>query len=330
MQKAQRRGTRRWQVLVALFATAATCAAGTAVAEPPAWLFPVNPPAAAAVAPDPAVPVHLRGAKVVFKAAELTDLFYAPDWHPASHGPMPVIVARGRAPDVMACGFCHLPGGGGRPENAALAGLPAAYIAAQVADMRSGARGSAWHGAPYVPFELMRKVARGADDADVAVAAAYFAAQPLRRRVIVREQATVPRLRMAWIYSADPAGGQEPLGERLVEMTPDLERHERRDDTLTYVAYVPPGSLRRGRAIALHGTSDPAQACVLCHGAYLRGAGDAPPLAGRFASYLLRQLAAFRSGDRHGSAAAPMQGVVAELAWSDMIAASAYAASLAP
>jgi cytochrome c553 len=41
---------------------------------------------------------------------------------------------------VYACSYCHLPNGQSRPENAALAGLPAAYIFEQVTDFRSGAR----------------------------------------------------------------------------------------------------------------------------------------------------------------------------------------------
>jgi len=64
---------------------------------------------------------------------------------------MPPIVARSRAPEVFACGYCHTPGAQGRPENAALAALPAAYIIAQVEDLRAGARRGAWPGA-YRPF----------------------------------------------------------------------------------------------------------------------------------------------------------------------------------
>jgi len=67
---------------------------------------------------------------------------------------MPEVVARGRKPQVHACGYCHLPDGQGRPENAPLAGLPAAYIEAQVAAFRSGARRSDWHG-PNRPTDLM-------------------------------------------------------------------------------------------------------------------------------------------------------------------------------
>jgi hypothetical protein len=50
------------------------------------------------------------------------------DWFPQSHEPLPAVVAEPRGPGQAACGYCHLPDGTGRPENAKLAGLPQAYI----------------------------------------------------------------------------------------------------------------------------------------------------------------------------------------------------------
>ena len=55
---------------------------------------------------------------------------------------MPDIVTHGRRPDVRACGYCHLPNAQGRPENASLAGLPAAYIVPTGSDYRNGLRKS--------------------------------------------------------------------------------------------------------------------------------------------------------------------------------------------
>ena len=100
----------------------------------PAWLFPMNP----AGPPNPppygkVASLHVPNSNVTFSEAELNDLFSTPDWHPESHGAMPPIVAVGHPPDVYACGFCHTAGGQGRPENAALAGLSAAYILNQAA-----------------------------------------------------------------------------------------------------------------------------------------------------------------------------------------------------
>ena len=273
--------------------------------------------------------MHLSGSQRQFTEAQLNDLFYAPDWYPDSHSAMPDIVLRGRAPTTFACGYCHSPSGQGRPENASLAGLPAAYIVQQVADMKSGARGSAWHGGPYRPVDLMRKVAANASDADVIAAADYFAAQTLRPRVTVIERARIPRMRViGWVYALDPHGGHEALGQRLIEWSPDPSRHERRDDVMRYTVFVSPGSVKRGRRIATTGQDAGAQACSSCHGAHLQGVGLIPPLAGRSPTYLMRQLVAFQTGDRAGDAAAPMQPVAAKLSLADMIAVAAYAGSL--
>ena len=89
---------------------------------------------------------------------------------------MPEIVAKGRRPAVNACGYCHTPGGQGRPENASLAGLPAPYIVQQVADFKSGARRSACPDS-YVPTALMIDVATHPTAAEVTSAATCFSQQ---------------------------------------------------------------------------------------------------------------------------------------------------------
>ena len=149
----------------------------------PAWPYPGNPasPGAAVPPPDATTPLSLPGSDQSFTLAQVTDLFAAPDWYPSRHPTMPDIVAHGRKPAVYACGYCHLPDGQGRPENTALAGLPAAYIEAQVADFRSGARRSAWHG-KHLPTDFMRASAANAADAEVALAAEYFSGLGLARR----------------------------------------------------------------------------------------------------------------------------------------------------
>ena len=127
---------------------------------------------------------------------------------------------------------------------------------------------------------------------------------------------------------SNPGGGHEPLGTRLLEFAPDAGRHENRDDDMVYLAYVPPGSLRRGKALADTGASGPATACVACHGSTLQGVGLVPRLAGRSPTYLLRQLLAFKTGARAGAAGQPMVEVAAKLDLGAMIDAAAYAASL--
>jgi cytochrome c553 len=95
------------------------------------------------------------------------------------------------------------------------------------------------------------------------------------------------------------------------------------------VAYVPPGSVARGRTLATEGGAR-FPACTSCHGADLRGVGLVPPIAGRSPTYLLRQLVAFRTGARATAAGQPMQPVVAQLELDEMIAMAAYTATLAP
>jgi len=309
---------------------AAPEAAGVTV---PAWLYPADsgapsPPTASPGAP--ARPLHLPGSRASFTRAQLADLYGAPDWYPAAHAPMPAIVAHGRPPDVCACGYCHTPSGQGRPENAALAGLPAEYIVQQMRDFRGGSRRGAWRGA-YAPADLMVRAARAASDAEVAQAARYFARQTLLPRVRIVETARVPRAQVVGlVYARVPGAGSEPLGARLMEFAPDAARHELRDERLGYVAYVPPGSVGRGERIARAGAGAAGTACVSCHGERLRGLGAAPPLAGRSPTYLLRALYAFRDGARGGAAAEPMLPVARSLDAGGMIDAVAYAASLPP
>jgi cytochrome c553 len=301
------------------------------LSQVPAWVFPMNPPAPASPAPfDRVSPLHVPNSKVSFTDAELNDLFKAPDWHPGSHSAMPSIVANGRPPDVYACGFCHTAGGQGRPENASLAGLPAAYILSQLADFRSGERKSAWSG-PYRPVDRMIQAAKNATAEELSMAATYFAAQSLQPRVAVVETESVPRSHVVgWVYAGEQVGESEPLGKRLLEFAPDAVRHESRDDELCYIAYVPPGSVARGRHIAQAGSDSPANACNSCHGPQLRGVELVPPIAGRSPTYILRQLLAFQTGTRKGATGLPMHAVVKNLRIGEMIDAAAYAGSLPP
>jgi cytochrome c553 len=297
----------------------------------PVWVFPMNPPAPPNPAPyDAKQSLHVPNGSVAFTEAQLYDLFAAPDWHPTSHDPMPPVVSRGRPADVYACGYCHTPGGQGRPENASLAGLPATYIINQVADFKSGARKSAWQG-PYRPTDLMIHEATHATANEVSEAARYFSAQRLKPRVVIVERIRVPQsLVVGWVYVAKGDRSDELLGERLLEFAPDAARHENRDDEMRYVAYVPRGSISRGKLVAKTGSNGLAPACVSCHGPDLGGIGLVPPISGRSPSYTLRQLLAFQTGARSGATGLPMRAVVAKLKIADMIDLAAYAASLPP
>jgi cytochrome c553 len=305
----------------------------------PLWLYPVatSSPSVAAPTPTPtptpppdsAALLQLPQSTRAFTRAQVRDMFAAPDWYPASHPVMPAIVAVGRKPAVFACGYCHLPAGGGRPENADLAGLPAAYTVRQIAELRSGARRNAL-AAPYGPWDNMHKVALNATDEEVRIAADYFAMLPLPRRVRIVEADRVPRTYVAGALRAiSPAGGDEPIDGRIIEIAENHERFEMRDERTGFIAYVPTGSLARGRMLARRG-ADRAASCASCHGPSLRGGVVAPPIAGRSPSYIMRQLVAFETGARAGAASAPMRATTSLLSLDDMVALSAYVGSIAP
>lgn len=98
---------------------------------PPPWAYTVNPPPVPGAKPTPPAPApqQVPGSTASLTVAQTRDAFNPPDWHPSAHPPMPESVSHGRRPEMRACGFCHLVNGQGRPENASLAGLPAAYFA---------------------------------------------------------------------------------------------------------------------------------------------------------------------------------------------------------
>lgn len=299
----------------------------------PLWAFPHSAPAprspSAARRADRATPRRVPNGTASYTEAQLQDRFAVADWFPSTHPPMPPIVAHGRRPAVQACGYCHLADGIGRPENAMLAGLPEAYILEQIADMRSGARGSAW--APYGPAIAMRHIADSATDAEIADAARYFARLRARPRARVVETNRIPRAVEAdGLWFRDPRGGSEPLGDRLIDMAQSREAHELHDPFAEYVSYVPVGSVARGRMLATDGRGSATRPCASCHGPGLRGTAVAPPLAGRAPSYLLRQLVGFRTGARASAAGAPMRDEAASLTLDEMIAVAAYAGSLTP
>lgn len=316
-------------IAAALTLALACAVVGPATADdagPPAWAYAVNPPGLKPV-PDDGTVRHVPGSAAGFTLTQIRDLFGVPDWHPDDHPLLPEPVAHGRKPDAFACAFCHLPNGLGRPENASLAGLPAEYIEHQIADFRSGARKSS---VASLPPTLMVATAKGATDADVKAAAAYFSALKLTPWIRVEEAATVPKTRvLGFMLVPDGSGETEPIGNRIIEMPEDVERTELRDARSGFVAYAPPGSLARGAALVAtgHGKTVP---CGICHGAELRGLGPVPALAGRSPSYLFRQLYDIKHGARAGSWAALMQPVLANLDEQDMVALAAYAASRSP
>ena len=71
-------------------------------------------------------------------------------------------------------------------------------------------------------------------------------------------------------------------------------------------------------------------ACTICHGPTLKGMGDVPSIAGQSPVTIARQLYLMATGERAGSWAPLMKGVVEKLNNDDIVAISAFVASLEP
>jgi cytochrome c553 len=321
-----------WIVLAVVGAAVCSAASAQTPAAPtstsfPSWAYPWAPDFKSA--PDDGVPRHVPDSAASFTISQERDLFFAPDWHPADHPPMPDVVGHGRMPEVRACGSCHRTEGTGGPENASLAGLPAAYIVQQMADYKSGARKFA--GPQRSPVMLMTAIAKTAGDDEARAAAAYFSSLKPKPTIKVVETDTVPATQIARVfYTLSKNGGSEPIGERIVEVPDDVEQFEHRDTRAQFTAYVPKGSIARGEALVKSGGSDVTIPCATCHGPDLKGMDAVPGLAGRSPSYLVRQLYDFQQHARQGSAGALMAPVVEKLGPVDMIALAAYISSLKP
>ena len=308
--------------LLLALSVSAPCGAQT----PPEWAYPVNPPGFKPRADDGA-PRRVDGSNATYTLTQLRDRFVSPVWYPAEHPAQPEVVARGRKPDVFACGFCHRADGPGGPENANLMGQPAKYIARQMADYKSGARKTA---VPGRNVELMISLAKAATDAEIQAAAAYFSAVTPRAVIRVVESESVPRTYVTgWHLARIDKGELEAIGPRIIEVPEVLEQFENRDTHARFIAYVPPGSVKKGETLAATGGGKTV-ACAGCHGRALSGTGDVPGIAGRSLTYLFRQLYEFKHGGRAGVQSALMKPTVENLALEDMIALAAYAGSLPP
>src|SRR3984893_8697525 len=291
----------------------------------PAWAYPWAPDFKAP--PDDGIPRHVPDSAAAFTVTQERDLFFAPDWHPNDHPPMPSVVARGRPPEVRACGSCHRTEGTGGPEIASVAGLPAAYIIAQMADYKSGVRKFA--GPARSPVTLMTAVGKAATDQEVRAAAAYFSSLKPKQNIKVVETDSVPPTEIARLfYRTVKNGGTEPIGERIVEVPVDADQFEHRDSRAQFIAYVPTGRIARGEVLARTGGPGITTACISCHGPDLKGMNPIPGIAGRSPSYLVRQLYDFQQQVRASDAGAMMAPIVEKLSHGDMIALAAYLSSL--
>lgn len=277
-----------------------------------------------------------------YSLVDIRDGSNVADWYPQDHPSMPDIIRLGPAkagPARRGCGFCHLPNGLGRPENAPVSALPRAYFIQQLEDFRSGVRRSADPRKPNT--NTMIDLARAMTDAEIAQAADYFAAIQWKPRVKVIETSMVPKTRIVGnLFIATEEAKTEPIAGRIIEVPEEEERSETvRDPRAGFIAYVPPGSLARGKHLVrlggativnneiVQGKTTP---CIACHAPDLMGVINVPPIAGRSPSYLVRQLFDIKQGTRRGPGVELMRTVVSKLTADDMTAIAAYVASKYP
>ena len=299
----------------------------------PAWAFTPPPPRRAAVAgaprraPDP-TPLHVPGSSKEYTRQQTGNAYGPPDWFPDDHPPMPKPVSEGHRPLYAACGYCHLVNGFGRPENAGLAGLPAAYIEEQIADFKHNNRHNS---VPHMASPLMISVANSAPDDEIKEAAEYFAKVKYTKWITVKETNTVPKVHSAnRMWAPNENGAAEPIGNRIIEVPRDLQLVEIRDAAEPFLAYVPVGSILKGKRLVRSGGAGKTVACVTCHGQDLKGMGNIPSIAGRSPSYVGRQIYDFKTGARHGENSALMKAPVAKLTDRDIVDIIAYLTSLEP
>ncbi len=288
-------------------------------AKEPTWAFPVQAGSLPAEAP---APKSLAGSSKSYTPQEIDNLMAPPDWFPDDHPPAPSIVQKGRGA-VLACGSCHLMSGVGHPESADVAGFSSGYLEQQMADFKSGIRKD---------YARMNGIAKEMTDEEVRQIAAYFGSLKPQRSTRVTEAAMVPKTfvgqgRMRFL---SPEGGMEPIANRIITVPDDQEKARLRDPKTGFIAYVPPGSVARGKALVESGASGKGVQCAICHGETMKGIGNVPRLAGLHPIYTARQLHLFKNGERNGVDAQLMKRAVAPLTDNDILAISAYLASLAP
>ena len=311
-------------------------------APPPPWAYgfagPATTPSAAPAGapqrgrggPPPAPDTSLRtvpGSTASFTLAQIRDTYGPADWFPGDHPQMPAIVAQGRRDaQILACSLCHYPNGKGRPENAAVAGLPYVYIMQTMLDFKNDARKSA--DARKTNTNRMIAFAKGMTDEEIKAAATYFSSMKWTAWVKVVEADSVPKTRIPGglfvaIEGAD--AGKEAINGRIIEVPENGEATETlRNPRSPFVAYVPRGSLKKGEQIAVQGK------CSMCHGEDLGGLGPVPGIAGRSPSYMVRQMYDMQRGMRSGIWTELMKRVVGPLSTDDMRDVAAYVASRAP
>ena len=208
-------------------------------------------------------------------------------------------------------------------------GFTVSYFIEQMHEFRDGNRSSA--DTRKANTNAMIAIAKGMTDDEIKAAAEYFGAMKWTPWIKVVESATAPKTHINnGLFLKDEGSETEPIGNRIIEVPEDAEATEvLRNPHSSFVAYAPPGSLKKGEALVTTGAGKTAQ-CGTCHGADLRGLGPVPGIAGRSPSYLVRQMYDMQVGTRKGEWTQLMKPVVEKLSAEDMLVIAAYCASRQP
>jgi cytochrome c553 len=316
----------------------------TTVRQPGEEAAPQNPPTRRLRPNEPADeqtrPRAVAGSAASYSLLDIRDNANVIDWFPGDHAvPMPDIVKFGPAglgDRKWGCGSCHLPNGMGRPENAPPGGLPVGYFLHQLQDFRNGLRRTADPRKPNT--NTMIALAKGMSDDEMRQVAEYFSRIQYVGRVRVVETDLVPKTRVVNnLFLPTSEERTEPIGGRIIEAPEDESQTETlRNPHVGFVAYVPPGSLETGKDLVTTGgmrvvgntiVQGRTTSCLTCHGLDLMGVADVPPIAGRSASYIARQMWDIQQGTRNGEAVQLMKMAIARLSSDDITAIAAYVAS---
>jgi len=300
----------------------------------PEWAYPVRAGGGTGVPEMADAPTSVPGSSQQLRPSQASPFYGAldadgmEDWFPERHGPMPVVVQYGRAPDARACISCHLTSGLGHPTTGMIAGLDPGYFFQQVKNFAEGRRTAV----DPQRTETMVRIATAMSDEEIRGAAEYFARLTPTKWVEVIEAENIPvtEVGRANTRHAVEGGGMEPLGRRIIEVPDDDDRWALYDPYSGFVAYVPIGSVARGEELATAGGGGTTLPCGVCHGPDLKGIGTVPGIAGRLPTYIARQMLDMQQGSRDGAGAALMMPVVQNLDLDGIIDIAAYIASLEP
>ena len=133
-----------------------------------------------------------------------------------------------------------------------------------------------------------------------------------------------------WAYPVTPR--PEPLDTLVLKQVPGSERaytQAQIDDAFSPPDWFPDEHPTMPPIVA-RGEKPAVRACALCHLLSGDGHPESSSLAGLPVSYLMRQLAAFKSGDRTGVRATTMITIAQAISDADALAASEYFAALKP